>query len=329
LSSLTIVAEAAQGYEGDLTQAKLLVRAAAAGGADLVKFQLVYADELAVPDYRWYGLFKQLEMPAASWQAVRDETQRSGIRLAFDVFGLRSLEQALDLGASVLKIHSTDFFNEPLIAQALRSAPEVHLSLGGVDAAELDAWLDSYGTPNKLVLMCGYQAEPTQLGDNHLARLATMRARYPRLRLGWMDHADGAADEATWLGVLALPYGVSIIEKHVTLSRALDLEDGVSALGPAEFAQYASRLRRAALAIGSGVLALTDEERAYRRRALKVVVATERVRAGAAFDAGMVALRRAPLDDGREPLFRVEQVVGRSAVREIAPGTPVCEGDLV
>ena len=37
--SLKIIAEIAQGYEGNLTQSKLLIKAAASSGADLVKFQ--------------------------------------------------------------------------------------------------------------------------------------------------------------------------------------------------------------------------------------------------------------------------------------------------
>ena len=59
---ITVIAEAAQGFEGDPFVARLLVKAAAAGHADMVKFQLVYADELATPEYAYYGLFKQLEM---------------------------------------------------------------------------------------------------------------------------------------------------------------------------------------------------------------------------------------------------------------------------
>ncbi|NCV89142.1 MAG: hypothetical protein EBW19_02930, partial [Betaproteobacteria bacterium] len=42
---IKIIAEAAQGFEGDPLLARLLVRAAARAGADAVKFQLVYADE--------------------------------------------------------------------------------------------------------------------------------------------------------------------------------------------------------------------------------------------------------------------------------------------
>ena len=53
-----IIAEIAQGFEGDFQKAKLFINAASKAGANCVKFQLVYADELATPDYQYYKLFK-------------------------------------------------------------------------------------------------------------------------------------------------------------------------------------------------------------------------------------------------------------------------------
>ena len=46
-----IIAEAAQGYEGNPEIAKLLLTAAAKANADAVKFQIIYADDIAVPNY--------------------------------------------------------------------------------------------------------------------------------------------------------------------------------------------------------------------------------------------------------------------------------------
>jgi len=45
--TIEIIAEIAQGYEGNSTLALMLAKAAVRSGADAVKFQLVYADELA------------------------------------------------------------------------------------------------------------------------------------------------------------------------------------------------------------------------------------------------------------------------------------------
>lgn len=326
----TIIAEAAQGYEGNVTLARMLVRAAAAGGADAVKFQIVYADEFATRAYAYHALFKGLEMPMSDWQAVAAEAKTRGIDLVCDVFGLESLEIALELGAQGVKLHATDFFNRPLVETALARASHVFFSAGGIEAAEIEEWLARAGAAAlpRLTMLYGFQAEPTAARDNHLARLRALRERFPGLRLGFMDHADGASDEAGWLGVLALPLGVSVIEKHITLDRSLQLEDYVSALTPAEFAAYVRRIRAAEAALGSPELALSPAERTYRRKALKAVVTSRPMAAGAVVQAADVVLLRAPLPEVSEVLRRPEEVVGRRLARAVEGGRPLCPEDL-
>lgn len=326
---VTIVAEAAQGFEGDPSLARLLVRAAAAGRADMVKFQLVYADELATPDYPYYALFKQLEMPFGAWEVVAREAERSGIGLVCDVFGLESLRVALDFGVAAVKVHTTDFFNDALFATALERAPRVFFAAGGIPVEELAVFLRRWasGLP-KLTLLYGFQAEPTLTADNNIRRLAALRAQFPDLELGFMDHADGDSDEAGWLGILALAFDVTVIEKHITVDRLLKLEDYVSALTARDFARYVERIRAAESALGSGDLELTEAERAYRRKALKVVVSTHSIAPGTVVSESDVVLLRAPLDSVRQTFERPADVIGRTLVRAKERGQPVYREDL-
>lgn len=327
---VTIIAEAAQGFEGNVTLARLLVKAAEAGNADVVKFQLVLADELATRDYTYYGLFKQLEMALSDWQAVAQDAEKARLGLAFDIFGLESLRLAIDLGARAVKLHSTDFFNAKLIVAAQRVAPRLLFSVGGIEADEIAAFVarSSPSARAKLTMMYGFQAEPTLAGDNNLARLASLRQRLPDLDLGFMDHADGNEDEAGWLGVLALPYGVSTIEKHITLDRSLKLEDYVSALTPIEFASYVRRVRLAETLLGSASLGLSERELAYRGRAVKLVVATRTLAPGTVIDDDMVALLRAPKEGQLTTFQRLNDVTGRIVACTIEAGKPVNAEDL-
>jgi N,N'-diacetyllegionaminate synthase len=330
MKGLTIVAEAAQGFEGDPTLARLLVRAAAAGGADVVKFQLVYADELATPDYDYFNLFHSLEMTDDAWKAVAEEASRLGLALAFDVFGTRSLELAIRLGAAAVKLHVSDFYNEPLFDAAVRTAPAVYFSVGGIREAEVRERLAGYDDAlrAKLTMMVGFQAEPTQLSDNHIARLATWRARFPDVKLGFMDHADGDSDEASWLGVLAVAHGATVIEKHVTLDRGVQMEDYVSAATSSEFKQYAQRMRSAQAARGSAALDLTEAELAYRGRAVKVLIAAEDLGAGTALTSAHLRPLRGVMEAGKTPLRFYGEAVGRVLARPVARNKPIYQEDL-
>jgi N,N'-diacetyllegionaminate synthase len=330
MAQTLIVAEAAQGYEGDPSLARLLVRAAGAAGADLVKFQVVYADELAAPSYQHYALFRQLEMADEAWAGCAADAEKAGVGLAFDVYGMRSLAVARQLRAAAVKIHATDFFNDALVAAALESAPQVFLSAGGIEAAEIEAFFGRHpGVLAKGVLFYGFQAEPTGTADNNLRRLLALRQRFPELRLGFMDHTDGASDEAGWLSTLALPLGAVAIEKHLSLDRDLALEDYVSALGPEAFRAFVRRVRAAESALGTADLALTAAEKAYRRRAVKVVTAARALDPDQALASDDLALLRTALDEGRAPINELGRVLGRRLSRGVAAGGAIYEDDLL
>jgi N,N'-diacetyllegionaminate synthase len=320
-----IVAEAAQGFEGHPRQAVLLARAAAAAGADAVKFQLVYADELAVRSYQHFELFRTLEMPDPAWEDVAAEARRTGIALAFDVYGGRSLALAARLNAAAIKIHSTDFFNDDLIDAAIDTDRDVWFSVGGITVDEVRAFVDRRRPrrDDQLTLLYGFQAEPTAVEDNHLRRLAAWRQIVPTVGLGFMDHAAGTSGEAGWLGVLALSFGIRVLEKHITLGRALGLEDDISAVDAVDFQQYVGRVRAAERALGDPDITPIDAERRYRRRALKVVVATRRLQAGDRVDGTAVALKRAALDDGVPVFERLADVIGRRIVSSADEGAPL------
>jgi N,N'-diacetyllegionaminate synthase len=323
-----VVAEAAQGFEGDVTLAFLLVRAAQSAGADVVKFQLVYADEIVTPDHRHFELFSALEMPDESWHTIADECRRTGIGLAVDVFGPRSLRLALSLDPAALKLHASDFFNHELVSAAVAANRPVLISIGGIALEEIDRFLASHAAhASQFTLMYGFQAEPTATADNHLARLATLRTRFPQVALGFMDHADGRSDETTWLAVLALPLGATVIEKHLTLD-GVGLEDFVSAAGPAAFRKCVERLRAAELALGVGAVGLTDAEQRYRLKAVKAVVATRHLEAGHTLSDGDVTLLRPASMERGNALIELATALGRRLRIAVAQDQPICLDDL-
>ena len=102
----------------------------------------------------------------------------------------------------------------------------------------------------------------------------------------------------------------------------------MSALTPTEFAAYVRRIRTAEAALGSPELALSPAERTYRRKALKAVVTSRPLAAGAVVQAADVVLLRAPLPEVGEVLRRPEEVVGRRLARAVEGGRPLCPEDL-
>lgn len=328
--TVEIIAEVAQGYEGNPELACLLARGAVRAGADAVKFQLVYADELATPDYKYYDLFRSLEMKSEAWQEVTKEIKDDGTRIYFDVFGERSLQEAIDLGADGVKIHTTEFFNTKLVRQAFDAIPRVYVSLGGISVEELEEFIDTYGISQsqQVFFVYGYQAEPTPLGSNNLRRLASLRGRFPGYRFGFMDHADGSSEDAMNLSLMALPFGIECIEKHISLDRALQLEDYVSALSPDRFQDFIRKIKHYDEALGSPELELTELEKDYRHKAMKVVVADGELKKGTVITFDDLSLKRVPVISSSS-FVRIEKVVSRTLKVDVKHNQQIMEEMLL
>lgn len=318
-----VIAEAAQGYEGSADLVRLLVKAAAGAGADAVKFQVFFADELALPDYRHYDLFTRLELDEEVWREAAALAHLAGLALLSDVFGKASLEMLERAGADGYKIHTTDIDNVPLLEAAAATGKRIFLSCGGAEAEELDRAVSILGS-GELTLLYGFQAEPTEPEDIDLSRLSFLAERYVR-PVGFMDHTAGGTPLAYGLPFVALGLGASVIEKHLTLSRVAELEDSVSAMTAEEFGPWAADLRRAAASVGPGGWRLTDAEREYRAKVRRAVTAARDIAAGAVVAPDDLSRRRS---DMAGVLVDPSAVVGRRAARGIAAGAALTEEDL-
>ena len=322
---IRIIAEAAQGFEGDPLLARLLVRAAGRAGADAVKFQLVYADEIGTPSYKYYDLFKKLEMPAGCWRQVAGEAKKEGVGLYFDVFGKKSLRLALALGAQGLKIHATDFYHDELIRAALNTGKHILIGLGGLGEKDLSSLLERHPRikTTRVTMMHGFQAEPTPLGANNLRRLGTLAALGQPAGIGFMDHSDGGKEDSLELSLLALPFGVSVVEKHITLDRELQLEDYVSALPPSCFKKFVKRIRKYEKALGSSALEPGPDEKMYRLKSAKIVVAARKLKKGSLLRNSDLKLLRVDKQETLPAILDPKEVFGLRVSRKIPRHHPI------
>ena len=145
------------------------------------------------------------------------------------------------------------------------------------------------------------------------------------LEVGFMDHSEGQGDYTVSLSAVALGLGVCVFEKHISLDHALALEDHVSALAPAAFANYVAAINDLSSALGNRALSLNPDEYEYRDRALKRTVAARDLSAGETVGQADLSLIRPGVEEG---LFRPDEAIGRIAKHDIAAGNPVRAEDL-
>jgi sialic acid synthase SpsE len=323
--SLLIIAEAAQGYEGDAGLARALVRAAAGADADALKLQLVYADELCTVDYKYHALFRSLEMTDEVWHGIADYAQKQKIALMLDVFGPRSLALAIGVGAAAVKIHSTDMSNIGLLQTVAASpAPLVLLSTGGCARDEIAEALGVLATKN-VVLLHGYQGYPTPLEGNQVRRLTELHviaaafANAGTCRLGFADHVPSDNPLRFTLSATALGFGASVLEKHITLAYAMKMEDHESALNPDEFARFVTNMRQCMHALGTASdtaqnFGMHETEHIYRANTRKHVVALCPLAAGTVIAPDMVGLKRT---SSEHFVSELREVYGKRLARDV------------
>lgn len=322
--SIEIIAEIAQGYEGNPKLAELLALGAVRSGADAVKYQLVFADELCVPTYQYHSLFKSLEMDESVWQDIVKKIQDEKKIIYFDVYGGHSLELAKKLGASGVKISTSDFYNTSLIKSAVNLFNKVFISVGGVPIEDVDDLISGLGpSKDKVTLMYGFQAEPTPTEENNLRRIPEFIKRFNGIAVGFMDHSSGDTYEAFYLPLMAASLGVSCIEKHITLDPILQIEDYVSALEPTKFEKFTSIIRKMEPALGRKDFSLTEKEQAYKNRAGKVVVVKYDMRKGHTLGEDDLTLKRVSTDGSPDCFRRLSDLKGKILNSDLVTDSPV------
>ncbi len=331
-TNLNIIAEIAQGFEGNFMQSKLLIKAAAKAGADAVKFQFVYADELATADYQHYSLFKGLEMEEEQWKSLKDYASSLGTQLIVDIFGEKSLVAAENIGINTIKVHGTDVTNLGLLEAISSSSIEnVILGVGGAYWGEIKKALNVLKSKN-LILLCGFQGYPTKTEDNHIVRMNVIKEKakaiHTNFQMGFADH-PGEDKFASTICLVAIGAGAEVIEKHLTLGKVMELEDFESALNPDEFQAFVTQIKTAKQAFGSYIeeedFGMSEAEKKYRKNVRRDVVAQKEIRQGETLNAQNVTLKRT---DKTYTIKRLELVLGKTAKKTIQKNQPILTIDI-
>lgn len=330
-SEFEIIAEIAQGYEGKTDQALLLAKAAINADADGIKYQMIFADELCTPEYKYYNLFKSLEMPFEEWQKISNYVHLSSKNLYFDVFGEKSLMWASLLKADGIKLHSSDFFNLSLLTKSLEKFEKIFVSMGGIEYPQIIErvkFLNEKYCDKDITYFYGFQSEPTLIDDNHLNRLKQLISIFPLNKFGFMDHSLGEGHEAFCLSAVTLGLGIVKLEKHISLDRSLQIEDYISALPPSLFSEFVSSIKSLNKSFGIENLVLTAKEQKYATNAIKFVVARRELLAGDTINEDDISLKRLPPSDDLNFLTNVSSVIGKKLKKNKGMNEAIVFGDL-
>ncbi len=245
-----IVAEIGVNHNGNMRDAFNLVRAARLAGADAAKFQAFTAEKLDPPGAR-RDMIKRLELSRDDLFELADYAATIGIEFMVTPFDAEWCRWcAGNLPLKRIKIASGCLWDTELLEAANDTGLPVILSTGLTDEHELLSAFELLDGCDLTVLHCisRYPTSPEDINLLRMTRLA-IRLRHWGVDIGLSDHST-----LIWPATVAVSLGASVIEKHLTLSRAAEGPDHASSLEPHEFSEMVGEVRAIPSVMGSGEL---------------------------------------------------------------------------
>jgi N-acetylneuraminate synthase/sialic acid synthase len=261
-----VLAEIGNNHQGDVTLAHQLIDMAAGCGAHGVKFQrrhnrTLYSPALLAQVYDNPGSFgptygahrEALELKLEHYPKLRQHAHDKGLGFVVTAFDEISAEELRAVGVDALKIASGGATDQALVVMAASLDVPLLVSTGGCwesDVDRLARW-----APGALLLHCT-ASYPAEFEELNLRVIPAMRQRYPTHPIGWSGHDNGIA-----MAVLAYALGARLVEKHITLNRAMPGSDHAFSLEHSGLTKLCRDLQRAHVALGDGVKRYYPSER--------------------------------------------------------------------
>jgi pseudaminic acid synthase len=330
-----VIAEISANHNQDYEQAVGIIHAAKKAGADAVKLQTYTPDTITMrsdrPEFRisggtiWDGrLLYELYADAYTpweWQPrlkrVADDLELDLFSSPFDSTAVDFLEN-MNVGA--YKVASFELVDIPLIRKIAATSKPIIMSVGMASLEEIEEAIGAAkeaGCQQIALLKCtsAYPASPDTM---NLRTIPYLAERF-KLPIGLSDHSVTMA-----VPVTAVALGACIVEKHLTLSRAVAGPDSAFSLEPAEFEAMVQAIRVAERALGNVRFDIGKEEKNSRahRRSLFVV---QDMKKGEAFTTSNVRSIR-PSNGLHTRYF--SEILTKCASEDIDSGTPL-SWDLV
>ena len=326
-----IVAEAGVNHNGSIDMALQLVDVAAGAGADAVKFQkrelkdLYPSKLLEDPNSAEWAfqyllpILKETELSADDFRRIKQRCDNRGIQFMCTPWDETSLGLLEELEVEVYKVSSADLVNLPLIEQIHATGKPLILSTGMSTLIEIERTVEFLNDLRaSFALLHCVSTYPAPFESLNLRFMETLKKF--NVPVGYSGHERGTA-----VALAALALGSSIIEKHLTLDRALPGPDHPASLEPQGLRELIRNIRDVELALGSPEKDLNAMEMINRQVLRKSLVAARDLRAGTTVTGDMIAVKGP--GKGLSPQRR-DELIGFRLQRDVSADEFFLDSDL-
>jgi len=264
--SIFITAEIGINHNGDIDIAKKLIDVAKDAGADAVKFQkrtidLVYSKEfLDSPRESPWGTTQRdqkerLEFGQKEYEEINAYCKMKGIEWYASAWDIESQKFLRQFNMTHNKIASPMIVYKDLLKEVASEGRHTFISTGMSEEKDIDAAIKIFreeGCP--FTLMHCISTYPMVDEDANLNAIKTLRKKY-NCDVGYSGHEVGLA-----VSYAAAALGITALERHITLNRAMYGSDQAASIEPAGFRMLVGAVRKIEQAMGDGLLGYNKKE---------------------------------------------------------------------
>jgi N-acetylneuraminate synthase len=259
-----VIAEIGINHNGDAQMARKLIDVASFAGCEAVKFQkrtieVVYTPaELAKPRESPFGetngdLKRGLEFGRAEYQQIDAYCLSKPIAWTASCWDEASVDFIDQFNPQFYKIASASLTDDALLRHTRAKGKPIVLSTGMSTLDQIDHAVEVLGKEDLVLLHC-CSTYPAQYSELNLRAIPALRERYG-VPIGYSGHETGIASS-----VAAAALGACVVERHVTLDRAMWGSDHAASLEPNGIMRVVRDIRLVESALGDGVKSVLPSE---------------------------------------------------------------------
>ncbi len=272
-----VIAEAGINHNGELEIAKRMIDAAVHAGADAVKFQKRTPEVCTPPeqqkqmretpwgyisylDYRY-----KVEFNEEHYSEIDRYCKEKGIDWMVSVWDEPSVDFMEKFDTPAYKVPSASLTDHNLLKYVRKTGKPIIISSGMSTMEQIRRGVDVVGADNLVIMHCTstYPCEPEEL---NLRMIETLRREFPNNPIGYSGHEVGLVPSA-----IAVAFGACMVERHLTLDRAMWGSDQAASVEPGGFERLVKYIRVTEASLGDGMKKVYDSEMSSLKKLRRVV----------------------------------------------------------
>ena len=264
--SIIIIGEIGINHNGDMSICKKLIDATKDAGADCVKFQKrdinqVYTQEfLDSPRKSQWGTTQReqklgLEFSVEQYQEIKDYCKSKGIEWFASAWDINSQKFLRQFNCKYNKVASAMIVHTELLKEIASEGKHTFISTGMTTYNDIQTAVDIFKEADcSFELMHTVSTYPMNDQDANLNMIKVLREKFG-CNVGYSGHEVGLA-----VSYAASALGITSLERHITLDRAMYGSDQSASVEPVGFRQLVGAVRKIELAMGDGIKRVTEAE---------------------------------------------------------------------